>query len=122
MAHDAFISYAREDHAVAKTIRSALAAAGINCWMAPDDITPGQPYAAALTGAIKVSRALILVFSGHANGSEHVPREVERAVHLGVPIVSFRIEQIDPSGSLEYFISSPQWLNASNPPQKEDLE
>lgn len=58
--------------------RSALATTGINCWMAPDDITPGQSYAVALSNAIKGSRALILVLSSHANESEHVPREVER--------------------------------------------
>jgi AAA-like domain/TIR domain len=121
MAH-AFISYASKDHAVASAIRSALAMAEVSCWMAPDDITPGQPYAAALTNAIKESRALILVFSTHANESEHVPREVERAVHLGIPIVPFRIEKVEPSSSLEHFISYVHWLDASNPPQKDDLE
>src|SRR4029077_17963401 len=109
MAHDAFISYASQDRAVANAVRGALATAGIQCWMAPDDITPGQPYAAALTNAIKGSRALVLVFSPRANESEHVSREVERAVHLGIPIVSFRIEQVDPSSSLEYFISCVHW-------------
>jgi hypothetical protein len=122
MAHDAFISYASEDHAVARAIRGALATTGINCWMAPDDITPGQPYAAALTGAIKGSRALILVFSVHANASEHVSREVERALHFGIPIVPFRIEQIEPSSLLEHFISCVQWLDACNPPEQEDLQ
>src|SRR5947208_13649949 len=91
MAHDAFISYASEDHAVARAIRAALATTGINCWMAPDDITPGQPFAAALTSAIKGSRAVILVLSTHANESDHVPREVERAVQFCIPIVPFPI-------------------------------
>ncbi len=122
MPHDAFISYASEDRAVARAIRAALATTGINCWMAPDDITPGQPYAAALTDAIKASRALILVFSAHANESEHVAREVEGAVRAKIPIVSFRIQQINPGSSLEYFIASVQWLEASNPPQKGELD
>src|SRR5947209_813370 len=122
MAHDAFISYASEDHAVAAAIRTALAKTGINCWMAPDDITPGQSYAAAITSAVKGSRALLLVFSPKANEWPHASREVERAVHGKTPIVAFRIEQVEPSSSLEYFISSVHWLNASNPPQKGDLE
>jgi hypothetical protein len=122
MSYDAFISYASEDHAVAKTIRTTLAAKGIRCWMAPDDITPGETFAAAISNGIKGSRALILVFSAHANGSEHVHREVERAVHLGIPLVTFRVEQVEPSSALEHFIACVQWLDASNPPKNEELE
>jgi hypothetical protein len=122
MAHDAFISYASEDLEVAKAIRGVLAANGINGWMAPDDITPGDAYADALANAIKASRALILVFSRHANKSPHVAREVERAVHLRIRIVPFRIERIDPAGPLEHFLAGVHWQDASNPPQKGDLE
>ena len=63
MAHDAFISYASRGSIRRSSVRAALATSGINCWMAPDDITPGQSWPAALTDAIKGSRALILVFS-----------------------------------------------------------
>jgi hypothetical protein len=122
MAHDAFISYASQDQQAAEAIRGKLTAAGIPCWIAPHDITPGQSFAAAISQAIKSSRVFILVFSSHANRSEHVPREVERAVHLGKPILTFRIEQTEPSSSLEHFISSVQWLHASKPPQERDLE
>ncbi len=121
MSHDAFISYASKDLTVATAIRGALAANGIKGWMAPDDINPGQPYAVAISNAIKGCRALILVFSAHANASEHVSREVERAVHFGIPIVPFRIEEVEPSSSLEHFISSVHWLTAANPPREEDL-
>ncbi len=122
MAHDAFISYSSKDQTVANAIRDALATMGIICWMASDDITPGQSYPDALATGIRGSRALILVYSRHANESKHVPREVERAVDLDIPIVSFRIEQIEPSRALEYFLSSVHRLDAANPPTKGDLE
>ena len=122
MSHDTFISHASEDRGVAIAIRAALAATGITCWMAPDDIHPGDEWGAAITTAIKGSRALILVFSAHANASKQVSREVERAVHLGIPMVTFHIEPIDPTSSLEHFISLVHWLEASNPPQKGDLD
>jgi hypothetical protein len=122
MAHDAFISYASEDQTIADKIRTSLAASGLKSWMAPYDITPGQSYAAAITGAIKESRVFILIFSAHANESEHVPREVERAVHLGIPIVPVRIEQVAPSSSMEHFIAMVQWLDTSKPPQKQELD
>jgi hypothetical protein len=122
MAHDAFISYASEDQAVADAIRGALATQGMRPWMAPHDITPGQSYAVAITDAIKSSRVFVLVYSAHANLSEHVPREVERAVHVGIPIVPFRIEQAPLGSSLEHFIASVHWLDASRPPQPRDLD
>src|SRR5436190_15015512 len=109
MAHEAFISHASEDVAVAKAIRAALAAHGIHGWMAPDDITYGQPYAVAISTAIHASRVLILIFSSHANRSDHVPREVERAVHLGIPILPFRIERIESGSSLEHFLAGLHW-------------
>jgi hypothetical protein len=122
MPHDAFISYASEDLAVARAIKEALAAGGLSTWMAPDDIPPGQSFAASLSNAIHESRALVLVFSANANRSEHVAREVERAVHRGIPIFPVRIEKVDPSSALEYFIACVQWLDASAPPRKAELE
>ena len=39
-------------------------------------------------------------------------REVERAVHAGLAVMPFRTEDITPSGSMEYFLSSMHWLDA----------
>lgn len=122
MAHDVFICYASQDISVARAIRGALAANGINGWMAPDCITAGQNWPAAISNAIHASRALILVFSSHANVSEHVAREVERAFHLRIPILPFFIERIEPSNALEYFLSDVQRKYLSDPPENSDLD
>src|SRR5579871_1882735 len=122
MAHDAFISYAAADQAVAEAICETLEGTGIRCWMASHDLIPGETWAAGLAKAIPESRALILVFSAHANGSKHVHREVERAVHFKIPIVPVRVEPVEPSGELGFLLPSVHWLNASNPPAKGDLE
>src|SRR3712207_9033050 len=37
------------------------------------------------------SRALILVYSAHANRSPHVRREVERAASADLPVIPFRV-------------------------------
>lgn len=34
----------------------------------------------------------------------------------GIPILPFRIEDVAPSGSLEYFLATPHWLDAITPP------
>jgi hypothetical protein len=62
------------------------------------------------------------VFSSNANSSPQIKREVERAVSRGTPIIPFRIEAVPLSKSLEYFISSPHWLDALSPPMEKHLQ
>ena len=64
----------------------------------------------------------VLVFSANANASPQVMREVERAVAKGLPVIPFRIEDIPPSKSMEYFISAPHWLDALTPPLEGHLQ
>jgi hypothetical protein len=91
---------------------------GINCWIAPRDIAPSEDWAAEIIDAISNSRVMILVFSSNSNDSPQVRREVERAVHKQVSILPFRIENVLPSKSLEYFLSAQHWLDAFPPPRE----
>ena len=95
---------------------------GIRCWIGPRDIVPGMDWGEAIIDAISAARLMVLVFSSHANGSHQVKREVERAVSKGIPIIPVRIEAVAPSKSMEYFISSPHWLDALTPPLEKHLE
>src|SRR5437667_10475020 len=72
--------------------------------------------------AIEDARVMVLIFSASANASVQIKREVERAVTKGKPIIPFRIENVAPTASLEYFISTPQWLDAFTPPLERHLE
>lgn len=45
MPHEVFISYAREDEAIAEHARGTLELNGGRCWMAPRDIAPGAACA-----------------------------------------------------------------------------
>lgn len=49
---------------------------------------------------------MVLVFSRNANTSVQIKRKVERAIHHGVPIIPVRIENVAPTGALEYAIST----------------
>ena len=122
MAHDVFISYSNRDKAVADAACAALERRRIRCWIAPRDVLPGVPYGEALINAIQGSRVMVLVFSASANDSPQVMREVERAVSKGIPIIPFRIENVPPSKSMEFFISAPHWLDALTPPLEQHLE
>jgi hypothetical protein len=106
MAHDAFISYSNQDKAIADAACAILENAGTRCWIAPRDVPPGSEWAAAIVGAIDQCRVLVLIFSAHANISNQIHREVERAVSKSIPIFPLRIEDVAPSRSMEYFLGA----------------
>jgi hypothetical protein len=121
MAFDVFISYAHDDKPVADAACALLEKSDIRCWIAPRDISPGVDYATALMEALDSCKALVLIFSGCANESPHIRREVERAVSRGVPLIPVRIENIEPTAALRYFVGSVHWLDALTPPIEEHL-
>ena len=90
---------------------AALEAAGVPCWIAPRDIDAGENYTQAILDALDAARAIVLVFSSATNESPHVTRELETAVGSGRPIIPVRLEQVEPSASLRYFIGTSQWLD-----------
>ena len=115
MAFDVFISYSHHDKPAADAACATLEAAGIRCWIAPRDIIPGTVYGGAIIDAIETAKILVLIFSGSANASPQIKREVERAVSKGIPVIPVRIENVVPSKTLEYFLSTPHWLDAFTP-------
>jgi hypothetical protein len=122
MSHDVFLSHSHADHHVATAICAHLEGRGLRCWIAPRDVRPGAVWAAELVNAIKASRALVVVWSKATNDSDQVLRELERAVHAGVPILPFRIEDAAPSDAVEYLLSATHWLDALTPPLERHIE
>jgi TIR domain len=116
MRADVFVSYSQPDRARAFEIVAQLEARGIKVWVAPRDIAPSAEWAAEIIEAIGASRIMVLVFSGASNSSPQVRREVERAVHREVPILTVRVEEALPTKSMEYFLSAQHWLDAFPPP------
>jgi hypothetical protein len=118
MAHEVFISYSQPDRDCAFEMVARLEGAGIDCWIAPRDIAPSADWAAEIMDAISSARVMILIFSAHSNHSPQVRREVERAVHKELSILPFRIEDVLPSKSLEFFLSTQHWMDAFSPPRE----
>ncbi len=116
MAHDIFISYSHKDKAIADAACAALEQEGVRVWIAPRDISPGAEWGGAIIDAINNAKAMVLIFSSNANDSPQIRREVERAVNKEVPILPFRIEAVEPTQSLEYFIGTLHWLDALSLP------
>jgi hypothetical protein len=121
VAHDVFISYSSKDKPAADAACAVLESKGIRCWIAPRDIIPGADWSESIINALNQSRAFVLVFSSYANSSPQIKREVERAVNQRLPVIPLRIEDVAPAKSLEYFISTPHWLDAFSPPLERHL-
>ena len=116
MPHDVFISHSSQDKEPADAVCAALEGAGIRCWIAPRDVQPGRSFAGEITRAIQRSKVMLLIFSAHSNTSEQVLREVQLAANSRLHIVQFRIADVLPNDDLEYYLSTPHWLDAFTPP------
>ena len=116
MPHDVFVSYSSPNREVAEAACAALEGRGMKCWIAPRDVTAGESWSGEIVEAIARAKLMVLVFSSQANASKHVLREVERAVHHGIPIIPLRIEKVRPTKELEYFLSVKHWLEAESRP------
>jgi pSer/pThr/pTyr-binding forkhead associated (FHA) protein len=121
MGHDVFISYANQDKPIADAVCALLEMKTIRCWMAPRDILPGADWSESIIDGIAECRAMVLVLSKASNKSPQVKREVAMAVNEGRVVIPFRIEEIELSKHMRYFISTPHWLDAFTPPLEQHL-
>lgn len=107
---DIFISYSSSDEQIANRICENFEQAGLSCWIAPRDIQAGKEYGGEIIRGIENSKVFFMCLSKTANESQHVLREVERAVNRKLPILVYQQEETKLSKSLEYFLASTQWF------------
>lgn len=122
MVHDVFISYSAKNKAVADAITAKLENMKIRTWIAPRDILPGEDWGESIINAIEKSKIFIIILTKDSNQSKQVIREVERAVSMGIPIIPFRVEDVELSKSLQYFLSTTHWLDALTPPLEQHID
>jgi hypothetical protein len=122
MPYDVFISHTKEDERHAEAALAALESAGLRCWIAPRDIDAGKDWGAEIVKAITGSGVMLVIFSSHANRSNHITREVNQADEKGLPVITFRVEDTEPQGSLEYFLDSTHWLDAFPRPKEKHAQ
>lgn len=122
MGHDVFISHSSKDKKTADAACACLESRGIRCWVAPRDIVAGADWSESIVDGIQGAKAMLLILSSHSNISKQVLREIERAANRGIPILPFRIEDVELSKSLQYFLSSAHWLDAFQGPLKQHVE
>jgi len=107
-----FVSYASADRKQALSVTKAIEGWGIRCWISTRDVAPGENYQEAIVQSIRDARAVVLIFSGAANNSDEIKKELSLASRFRVPVLALRIEDVEPSDAFAYELSTRQWIDA----------
>jgi hypothetical protein len=107
-----FVSYATADRKQALAVCAALERRGTDCWISTRDVAPGENYQEAIVRALRNARAMVLVFSKAANDSDEIKKELSLASRYRVPVLTLRIEDVEPSDAFAYELSTRQWIDA----------
>jgi hypothetical protein len=108
----AFISHASTDVGLAFELCARLESQGVRCWIAPRDLTPGNPYSSEIVHGIEGTHALILLATPSAVASENVLNELEQAHRLRKPLLTVMIGKPAVSRQLSYYIARLHWIEA----------
>jgi formylglycine-generating enzyme required for sulfatase activity len=106
-----FISYASKDRKVASSLCDALENRGFPCWVAPRDVRPGENFQEAIVQAIRQAKVMVLVFSGNANNSVEVTKELALASQHRLVVIPVRVEDVVPSDAFAYEFATRQWID-----------
>src|SRR6478752_7189273 len=79
LSRPVFISYATADRKQALSVCKAIERRGAKCWISSRDVAPGENYQEEIVRAIRDARAMVLVFSGAANNSDEIKKELSLA-------------------------------------------
>jgi TIR domain len=106
-----FISYSSADQRIAETICDAVQSRGHQCWIACRNVGPGENFQEAIVKAIRSAKLMILVFSGNANNSDEIKKEVVLAGRHRLTVVPVRVENVAPNDALAYEFATRQWVD-----------
>ena len=109
---EAYICYADEDVLTAEAIAHVLEENGIKCWFKNRDLKVNETVQ-KVAETIKNSKSFILVYSDDASKSNFVKTDTDLALSSNIPILSFKIEDVDKSDKL----SGAHWLDAYPNPE-----
>lgn len=115
MTNDVFICYSHLDRQVALIIKDALYKNGIQSWTFEKNQLAGKPFEDNIVDIINDSKAVVLIHSSYSNESTDVINEIRIASKRKIPVISFRIENVEYSKGLDYYIGSLHWIEAFKP-------
>lgn len=107
---DIFISHSVVDKELANYLCNAFEANGLSCWIAPRNIVPGTEWADSITNAISDCAVLLVVYSQNSLRSSQVAKEIGMADRKHKYIIPYKIDDTEPEGAFDYYLSGCQWV------------
>jgi len=105
-----FISHFSAGRAIAERVVTALETRGIACWVSYRDSLPAENYQAAIVRAIRDASAVVLIFTGNANRSDEILRELALASQMRRMAVPLRVDNVEPADAFRFELATRQWL------------
>lgn len=109
-----YICHSPNDRAIAEKVYMGLKQKELKCWISSNDIMDGQSYAEAIVNAIEKSAIMVFIYSSNSNTSPQIIHELEKAASQDKFIIPFKIDFATPSKIIEYYLSSPYKVDATN--------
>jgi len=106
-----FISYSSKDQKSAEAICNAIENRGFPCWISSRDIGPGENFQTQIVRAIRNAKTMVLVFSGNANNSEEIKKELVLAGQSRLVVIPVRVEDVAPDEAFAYEFATRQWID-----------
>ncbi len=111
MTAPVFVSHSSRDLKPVRALVDALEKRGVACWISERDIAAGDNYGDSIVDAIEKAGAMVLVFSGAANDSDEIKKEVALASQRRITVVPVRIEDVAPSKAFRYELATRNWID-----------
>lgn len=110
-----FLSYAKEDADVARRLHGRFTREGFQSWMDEHNLLPGQDWNSVVLGAIRRSKAFLVLLSRHSVGKTgYIQREIREALEVAerlpegrVFIIPLRLDDCDVPERLQKW----QWID-----------
>ena len=107
-----FISYASENYSEATKVCIYLESKGIQCWISPRNVEPGESYGLQITNAINDCSAHIVLVSKTPVEGTNVLNEISTSTSKNKQIFVLKLEDFSlPEGYL-FLFGKERWINA----------
>ena len=116
-----FVCCAIEDLATGEAVRASLESNGLKCLLPDRGLAPGQSLATRANEAMRDAELFLLILTQHSNRSPEVRQRLESAAHFQLPVVTFRIEPVEPADEFSYFLWEKHFVDGFDGPPIEHI-
>jgi hypothetical protein len=106
-----FISHSSKDQTIATSVCNALEKRRLTCWIANRDVGPGKNYQEEIVKAIRSAKVMVLVFTGNANNSDEIKKELSLASRYKLIVIPARAEDLVSTEAFELGLATRQGID-----------